>query len=124
MTLFPIRSLAAILAVTVGVLPIAQTNAQAMLAPASTVQNAPVFDRDQDINVIQAALESKILREKLQGLGLSDDEIQSRLSRMSDAEVHQLASQIRSVHPAGSLLIGLLVVVVLVLLIIYLFKRI
>ncbi len=124
MSSLPLRSFAVFLALTVGLLPVAQTNAQAMLAPAYTVQSAPAFDRNQDLKAIQGTLESKILREKLHRLGLSDDEIQSRLSRMSDAEVHQLASQIRAVQPAGDLLIGLLVAGVLILLIIYLFKRI
>jgi len=94
-----------------------------MLAPSSTVKSAPQFDRSQDIKTIQATLESKILRQKLHALGLSDTEVQARLSKMSDAEVHQMASQIRSVHPAGDVLVGVLVIVLLVILIIFLVKR-
>jgi hypothetical protein len=98
--------------------------AQAMLAPARLAQSSPAVDRSADLQTIQKTLESKVLVGRLHALGLSDAEIQSRLSRLSDAQRHQLASQIRAVNPAGDLLIGILVLVVLVLLIIFLIKRI
>src|ERR1044072_9027697 len=102
----PIKSLVLTLVTAIALLPGAQSRAQAMLAPASAVSTSPQFDRDQDLKTIQTTLEAKILREKLHALGLSDNEIQTRLSHLSDAEVHQLASQIRSVHPAGEWLVG------------------
>ena len=120
----PSTSLVATLILAVALLPVTQAQTQAMLAPASTLKTAPQLDREQDVKFIQATLESKLLKQRLQALGLSDNEIQTRLSNLSDAEVHQLASQIRSVHPAGNVLVGVLVVVVLVLLIIFLAKRI
>jgi hypothetical protein len=119
----PLKSIAVFLVMTVSFLSIAQPRAQAMLAPADTVQQSPQVDRKADLKTIQTTLESKIVRERLHALGLSDEEIQSRLTRLSDAQIHQLASQIRSINPAGEWVIGLLVVVVLVLLIIYLIKR-
>ena len=101
-----------------------QMSAQAMLIPAAQVETQQISTRSADLQTIQKTLESKILGERLHAMGLSDAEIQTRLSRLSDEQVHQLASQIHAVHPAGGLLIGILVVVVLVLLVIYLFKRI
>ena len=99
--------------------------AEASLVPAPLTQTGQTVNSNEDAQTIQKTLESKVLRAKLHSLGLSDAEINSRLSRLSDAQRHQLASQIRAVNPAGDgLIIGLLVVVVLVLLIIYLFKRI
>jgi hypothetical protein len=98
--------------------------AQAMLAPANLSEAAPEVNHTADLQTIQKTLESKVLQAKLHALGLSDAEIQLRLSRLSDTQRHQLASQIRAVNPGGDLLIGLLVFVVLVLLIIYLLKRI
>jgi hypothetical protein len=112
------------LILAVALLPVTQAQTQAMLAPANTVKNAPQIDRAQDLKLIQSTLESKLLKQRLHALGLTDEEIQTRLSNLSDSEVHQLASQIRSVHPAGGVLVGILVVVVLVLLIIFLAKRI
>ena len=119
-----LKSIALALSLAVAVLPSAQIQANAMIAPASTLKNAPQFDREHDLKTIQTTLESKMLREKLHALGLSDAEIQARLTHMSDAEVHQMASQIRSVHPAGEVIVGILVIVLLVILIIFLVKRI
>jgi hypothetical protein len=113
------------LVITVTSAMFGQSRAQAMLVPANLAQSAPSVNRSADDQTIEKTLESKALRGKLHALGLSDAEIQARLSRLSDAQRHQLASQIRAVHPAGDggFLIGILVVVVLVLLIIYLVKR-
>jgi hypothetical protein len=51
---------------------------------------------------IQRALEQKLVNERLKDLGYTDDEIKARLDRLSDAEVHGLASQLDSLMPAGS----------------------
>jgi len=96
----------------------------AMLMPVKASVVSGSSDRAQDLQTIQTTLESKLLRAKLHALGLSDAEIQSRLSRLSDQQIHQMASQIRAVHPAGDFLIGILIVVLLVVVIIYLVKRI
>lgn len=96
----------------------------AMLAPAEIQAAAPGSARAADMKAIQGALESKILRERLKGFGLTDAEVNSRLSKLSDKEVHQFATRIHSVNPGGDLtVIGVLLVVVLVLFIIYLVKR-
>ena len=102
---------------------IAQPRAEAMLVPSTAVKTTGTIHRGADLQTIQTTLESKAIRGKLHAMGLSDAEIQTRLSRLSDTQVHQLASQIRAVNPAGDVLIGLLVAVVLVLLIIYLLKK-
>ncbi len=125
MTFSYCRSIAITLVVTIVCLAFTQTQAQAMLAPSSVAQAGQTLTTTAaDLQTIQSTLESKELRAKLHALGLSDAEINSRLSRLSDAQKHQLASQIRAVNPAGDLLIGLLIVVVLVLLIIFLIRRI
>jgi len=118
------RSLALTLAITVTSTLFMQTQSQAMLAPTGAAQTAESVTSAADLQTIQSALESKVLKGKLHAMGLTDEEIHSRLSRLSEAQKHQLASQIRAVHPAGDILIGVLVLVVLVLLIIFLVKRI
>ncbi len=121
-----IRLIVYTLVITVTTAMVMQSRAEAMLVPANLTQMTPVADKSSDAETIEKTLESKELRGKLHALGLSDAEIQTRLSRLSDAQRHQLASQIRAVHPAGDgggFVIGILVVVVLVLLIIYLVKR-
>lgn len=99
----------------------------AMLAPVEAAGlTAPAgAQRASDMKRVQAALESKVLKERLKGMGLSDAEIQSRLGRLSDKEIHQLATRIDGVGAGGDggIIIGVLVAVTLVLVIIYLLKR-
>ena len=121
----PMKPLAAVLMLSVTLAALTQDCSQAMLVPSRLAVPTQDVNSVADAQTIQKTLESKVLRAKLHALGLSDAEIQARLSRLSDAQRHQLASQIRAVNPAGDggFVIGLLVVVVLVLLIIYLIKR-
>jgi hypothetical protein len=118
-----LKSFAVILTLSVTWTTGAQMQAEASLIPPQQVSASASINRTADLAVIQKTLESKILRQKLHSLGLSDKEIQSRLDRLSDREIHQLASQIRAVNPAGDAIVYILVVVLLVLLIIYLIKR-
>ena len=122
-----IRWLACVLAVTTTFVCSLQTNASAMLVPAAApipvADSVP--DRAADIQTVQKTLESKVLRQRLHEMGLSDEEIQTRLSKLSDQQVHQLASRIHALNPGGDFtLFGVLIFVVVVLLIIYLVKRI
>jgi hypothetical protein len=49
--------------------------------------------RDQDIQIVKKALENKVITQRLQDLGFSDQEIQDRMDQLSDQEVHNLATQ-------------------------------
>ena len=95
----------------------------AMLAPAQTAPAAsgPALDRALDLKAVQTALESKIVRERLKALGLNDKEIEARLGKLSDQQVHKLAKDIKTLSPGGGV-VGLLELVVLVLLIIILLR--
>ena len=72
--------------------------------------------RDQDMQTIKKALENKVITQRLQDLGFSDQEIQDRMDQLSDQEVHNLATQIDSVSQGGILgvIIAVLVIVLLV----------
>lgn len=96
----------------------------AKLAPSGLSADAPASgaSRASDMRTIQTALESKALRGRLKAMGLNDKEVESRLQNLSDQEIHQLASRIEAVHPGG-IIEAVLVLVVLVLLILYLVKR-
>ena len=103
---------------------------RAMLVPAEGAQAggpASQYARSTDLITIQKALESKMVRQRLEDVGLTESEVNARLERLSDAEVHQFASQIDSILPGGDgglgIIITLLVVGILVLLFIYLLKR-
>ena len=94
-----------------------------MLAPALSgpAADGQAYERTADMKMVQTALESKIVRERLKSLGMNDKEIESRLSRLSDQQVHKLAKDVKTLSPGGGV-IGLLEMVVLVLLIIILLR--
>ncbi|NNN04842.1 MAG: PA2779 family protein [Elusimicrobia bacterium] len=118
------RALACLLIFTTTMVCTLQTGARAMLAPATAPASDTGSQRAADVKTVQKTLESKVLRRRLHELGLSDKEIQARLDKLSDRQVHQFASRLHALNPAGDFtLIGVLIVVVLVLFIIYLVKR-
>lgn len=87
---------------------------EAAFIPSGESQNELM--RDQDMQIIKKALENKVITQRLQDLGFSDQEIQDRMDQLSDQEVHNLATQIDSVNQGGllGLVIAVLVVVLLV----------
>lgn len=93
-------------------------NGWAMLAPAqgAAAAGGPAYDRAADLKTVRAALESKIVRERLKALGMTDKEIESRLSRLSDQHVHQVAKDINTLNPGGfiSSILGLVIMVLLI----------
>jgi NhaP-type Na+/H+ or K+/H+ antiporter len=72
--------------------------------------------RIQDIQTIQTALESKIVRHRLQEIGFTAEEIEDRLAHASNEDLHQLAVHADNVMAGGGV-VEVLLVVVLVLLI-------
>jgi len=79
--------------------------------------------RQEDLTKIQTILESKVIRQRLTDLGLSHEEITSRLAQLSDHELHQVASQIDSLYAGGDglgVIIALLVIAILVVILVQL----
>jgi hypothetical protein len=96
----------------------------AMLVPSQIPSGGSSSTREADMKTIQGTLESKVLRARLKEYGLTDAEINSRLSKLSDKQVHQFASRLHAANPGGDFtLIGILIVVVLVLFVVYLVQR-
>jgi len=75
--------------------------AHAMLAPDTDTASAASMARAQDLQTVQRVLESKLVQQLLADIGLSPEEANAKLQGLSDAQVHQLASQIESLVPAG-----------------------
>lgn len=89
---------------------------EASFAP-SELMNLPLTDREADITKIQKALETKMFKTRLQQLGFIEEEINARLTKLSDQELHQLALQIEDLKTGGDglgLVIALLVIAILV----------
>ncbi|OIO27402.1 MAG: hypothetical protein AUJ60_09070 [Nitrospirae bacterium CG1_02_44_142] len=96
--------------------------ADAGLAPSEIIAMSQV-DRAADLGKIQKVLEMKMVRERLEKLGFAQDEIQSKLSSLSDQQMHKLALQIDEIKVGGDgfgIVIALLVIAILVVLLIQL----
>ncbi len=98
--------------------------ARAMLAPATTSAAVSDPSRIEDLQKIQRVLENKIVQQRLADYGLTPEEIQARLTRLSDAQLHQMAAQIDALAPGGDgglgIVIALLVIAILAVILIYL----
>lgn len=113
-----VRSIACTLIIAVTAMFVAPPSGWASLAPSGIGAET----RTGDMKSISSALESKAVRGRLQALGLDEKEIDSRLRQLSDAEIHQLATRLEAVRPGG-VIVEALVIVALVLLVLYLVKR-
>jgi hypothetical protein len=78
--------------------------------------------RDQDMQKVQRALESKIVQEKLKAYGLSKEEVQEKLSQLSDDQIHMLAKASDKVLAGGDGIGLAIAVVVLLILVVILLK--
>lgn len=81
------------------------------------------FDRSSDLEKIRKVLEMKMVREKLKELGFNPEEVEKKLSQLSDQQVHQLALNIDQLQVGGSsgwvILIVVLLIVVIIGVVIY-----
>ena len=103
--------------------------AEAMFIPAAPGDVASAghlsADRAQDLARVEAALESKIIRQKLMDYGLSPDEAMARVNALSDQQLHELAADTDSIQAGGDLggfLVGLVIVAALVVVLVFLLQ--
>jgi hypothetical protein len=102
--------------------------AEAMFISAAPSQGGAVqtsFDRAADLAKVQAALESKVVRQKLMDYGLSPTETAARVNALSDQQLHELATHTDSIQAGGDaagLFFGLVLVALLVVVLIYLLQ--
>ena len=81
------------------------------------------FQRDVDMAKVQQVIETKLVSERLEKLGFTRDEITSRLSQLSDRQLHQVAQNLDDIRVGGDALgviIALLVIAILVIVILQL----
>jgi len=98
----------------------------AQKAYAGFVPSVSHHDRSADLEKIQKVLELKMVTERLEQLGFTQQEIQMRLSQLSDDQVHQLALQLDDLRVGGNgagVIIALLVIAILAVLLYYLLKK-
>ncbi|HSE57554.1 MAG TPA: PA2779 family protein [Nitrospiraceae bacterium] len=132
------RSLLPLLALSLALPALDSSNGMAALVPADPVQygsqqpasveetrrdgtreSSPAEDlRVRDLEKVQKILEMKVVQQRLEDLGLSAEEAQNRLNRLSDAQLHLLASQIDQLFPGGiDHVLGTILTVLLIILV-------
>ncbi len=95
---------------------------EAGMVPSEIIQTA-LTDRAADIERIQRFLEMKVVKDRLESLGYTSEEIRQRLDGLTDHQIHQLAQQIDAIRVGGDglgVVVALLVIVILVLVILHL----
>lgn len=94
----------------------------ASFAPSGIITLAQT-DRAADLATVQKTLELKMVKERLAELGFTHQEIQSRLTQLSDQQLHRTAQQLDSLKVGGDglgVVIAILVIAILVVLLIQL----
>lgn len=90
----------------------------------STTTTVSDSTRLADIEKIQRALETKVIKDRLEKLGLTSGEIQTRVNSLSDAQVHQLALKVDDINTGGDavgVIVVILVIAILVWVVFYLY---
>jgi hypothetical protein len=100
----------------------------AMLSPAlpAAAESPSGSHRMADLQKIQTVLESKIVKQRLEDFGLSQEEINARLAGLSDVQLHQFATDIDAIIPAGDglgIIVVLLVIAILAVILVYLLNH-
>lgn len=93
----------------------------AAIAPSEVIASSQ-FDRAADLAQIQRVLEMKVVKERLDKLGFTADEIGSRVDALSDHQIHQLARQIDDLKvgkDAGAVILVVLLIVLIVVAVLY-----
>lgn len=100
-------------------------------ALAGLVESKPASEmlaekRQEDLEKIQRALETKELQEKLKAYGLTKEEIEKKLSELNDEQIHMLAKASDKVLAGGDgvgLAIGILIVAILLVILLKLLNK-
>jgi len=86
-----------------------------------------VTSREIDELKVKRALENKLVKEKLKNSGLTSREVEKKMEKMNDQEIHQIALLSDKLPTGGDgavgFVVGVLVITILVLVILYLAKR-
>ena len=99
--------------------------AAASLAPSKTSDGTAPAGREADLQAVRQALEHKLVAQKLKDYGVSASEVEDRLPRMSDTDVHQIAMLSKKLPQGGDDVIvigGVVTVLIIILLVILIIK--
>ncbi|OGW54021.1 MAG: hypothetical protein A2Y81_09950 [Nitrospirae bacterium RBG_13_43_8] len=89
----------------------------------SEITSLTQVDRTAELGKIQNFLETKAVSKRLEQFGYTQDEVQKRLTQLSDQQIHQIATRLDDLKIGGDgagIIIALLVIVVLIIVILQL----
>jgi predicted flavoprotein YhiN len=89
----------------------------------SEITSLMQVDRTAELQKIQNFLETKAVSKRLEQFGYTQNEVQKRLTELSDQQIHQIATKLDDLRIGGDgagILIALLVVVILIIVILQL----
>lgn len=89
----------------------------------SEITSLAQVDRTAELGKIQNFLETKAVSKRLEQFGYTQEEIQNRLTQLSDQQIHQIATKLDDLKIGGDgvgVLIAVLVIVILVIVILQL----
>lgn len=113
-----LRSIASYLVVAMFVIGIAP-RVEAGFSPSEVIAMAKT-DRIADLDRIQKVIETKVVSDRLAKFGFTQEEINSRLDRLSDQQLHQLSQKIDDIKVGADdglgIIVALLVIAILVVL--------
>jgi hypothetical protein len=91
-------------------------SAEAAIANSKILSSGSSSIESREVNLvkIRKMLENKLVAEKLRGHGLSTEEINQKLDKMSDSQIHQLAALSDKITAGGDGAIAVAVVVLVV----------
>jgi len=98
----------------------------AAMAPSELIAVSQ-FDRTAELQQIKRVLETKVVKERLEKLGFTTEEIKAKFDALSDQQIHQLAQQIDDLRVGKDevlgVIIALLVIAILVIVVLQLTGR-
>jgi hypothetical protein len=104
-----------------GFLSVFPTDSRALFLSSDAVFEARVSDRGSDLQTLQRILQSKQIRQRLSDLGLTEEEIGLRLAKLTDDQIHQLATRLDSLYAGqgdglGTIILLLVIAILVVVL--------
>jgi len=96
--------------------------AAASMAPSKTSEGTAPAGREADLQAVRQALEHKLVAQKLKDYGVSTSEVEARLPRMSDADVHQIALLSKKLPQGGDAVGDIVIILIIVILVIVVIK--
>lgn len=92
----------------------------AAMAPSAPISSS-LSDRAADLEQIQRVLEMKMVKERLEKLGFTVEEIKAKFDNLSDHQIHQLAQQIDDLRVGKDEVLGVIVVLLVIAVLVVLF---